>query len=58
MYMDFMFKYLSLYQGYFVRQIQFFAEQMLRSAYSSIHALVHTVQESKVQYSSPFRTVQ
>ena len=39
MYMVLMFKYLSLYQRYFVRQIQFFSEQILRSEYSTIHAL-------------------
>ena len=34
---DLMFKCLSPYQGYFVRRIEFLSEQMLRSAYSTIH---------------------
>ena len=37
--MTVIFKYLLLYQGYFVRHIQLFLEQMLRSVYSTIHAL-------------------
>ena len=39
MYIILLFKYLSLYQGYFVNQIQLFLEQMLRSAYATTHAL-------------------
>ena len=35
-----LFKQLSLYKGYFVRQIQFFTKHMLGIAHSTIHALV------------------
>ena len=39
MFMFLTIQYLFFYQGYFVRQIQFLPEQMLRSAYSTEHAL-------------------
>ena len=34
-----LFNYLSLYLEYFVIEIYFFKEQMLRSVYSTVHAL-------------------